>query len=243
MNRTLKKTGIIALVTAMVALVILGNVKRSNSTLKDDTKALIDYCGETALITESTIARYIQETMPWVYTEQIKNIKTDEIQEQLSQIPYIAQNEVSISMGGKLTIKAVQRNPVVRIINRDAPYYLDSTGYKMPLSSEGTSNIIIGNGEIQTKEDLKKIVTLATFIYNNSDYRLLFDQIHINKKDELTLVPKMGHHIVVVGEPCELEKKLENLMTFYKKGMPEAGWSKYSKINLKYDDQVICTKK
>jgi cell division protein FtsQ len=38
-----------------------------------------------------------------------------------------------------------------------------------------------------------------------------------------------------------LDVKLENLKLFYQKALPKVGWERYSSINLKYKNQIVCT--
>ncbi|MCD7935525.1 MAG: cell division protein FtsQ, partial [Tannerellaceae bacterium] len=33
------------------------------------------------------------------------------------------------------------------------------------------------------------------------------------------------------------------LQVFYEQAIPKVGWDKYSLINLKFKDQIVCTKK
>ena len=40
-----------------------------------------------------------------------------------------------------------------------------------------------------------------------------------------------------------VEKKLLRLEKFYKYGLSQVGWNKYSYINLEFDNQIICKKK
>jgi len=39
------------------------------------------------------------------------------------------------------------------------------------------------------------------------------------------------------------EKKLRNLELLYEQGLSRYGWNTYQTINLKYTNQVICTKR
>ena len=39
-----------------------------------------------------------------------------------------------------------------------------------------------------------------------------------------------------------MAKKLDRLGKFYKYGLSQAGWNKYSYINLEFDNQIICKK-
>ena len=54
--------------------------------------------------------------------------------------------------------------------------------------------------------------------------------------------PQVGNHEIIFGSD-RLEEKLDVLRTFYGKGMNEEAWNKYKSINLKYKDQIVCTKK
>jgi cell division protein FtsQ len=47
----------------------------------------------------------------------------------------------------------------------------------------------------------------------------------------------------VFGTGDDIEIKFEKLMLFYKEGLSRVGWDKYSTINLKYKNQIVCTKK
>ena len=59
----------------------------------------------------------------------------------------------------------------------------------------------------------------------------------------MMMVPKVGDHVIELGAVDDLDNKFSNLLTFYRKGMPRAGWNTYSKISLKFKGQVVCTKK
>jgi cell division protein FtsQ len=47
---------------------------------------------------------------------------------------------------------------------------------------------------------------------------------------------------VVFGSIENYEEKFRNLEAFYKKGLPVSGWNLYKEINLKYKNQIVCTK-
>ena len=40
-----------------------------------------------------------------------------------------------------------------------------------------------------------------------------------------------------------LEMKFDNLLAFYENIIKFKGWNYYTSVNLKYHDQIICTKK
>ena len=39
-----------------------------------------------------------------------------------------------------------------------------------------------------------------------------------------------------------MAKKLERLRKFYRYGLAQTGWNKYSRISVEFDNQIICKK-
>ena len=91
--------------------------------------------------------------------------------------------------------------------------------------------------------DIYKIYKLTSYLLDNDVLKHLFDQIYISQIGDIELVPKVGNHIVVLGDIDNLDEKFENLLAVYKEGFVNLGWDKYVKLNLKYKNQVVCTKK
>ena len=44
------------------------------------------------------------------------------------------------------------------------------------------------------------------------------------------------------GNLNQLDKKINNLKVFYQKALKEKTLKKYSKVNLQFENQVVCTK-
>jgi cell division protein FtsQ len=70
----------------------------------------------------------------------------------------------------------------------------------------------------------------------------MFVQINVVKNSEVELVPRVGNHIVLLGGVDRYEQKLEKLNKFYTEGLGYDSWNKYKVINLKYENQVVCSK-
>ena len=60
---------------------------------------------------------------------------------------------------------------------------------------------------------------------------------------DLTLIPRVGNQKIHFGMLINSTEKLANLYQFYKQAMPVKGWQTYSDISLKYNNQIVCTKK
>ena len=66
----------------------------------------------------------------------------------------------------------------------------------------------------------------------------------MNKDRELELFPAIGNHKIIFGNAENIAEKFNKLKLFYKEGLNKSdSWTKYSTINLKYKNLVVCTKK
>lgn len=90
---------------------------------------------------------------------------------------------------------------------------------------------------------LKQLFDLARFISNDKFWNSQISQIFVNKNNDVEMIPRVGNHNIVLGEATDLEEKFQKLLIFYKKGLNNTGWNNYSAINLKYKNQVVCTKR
>ena len=81
------------------------------------------------------------------------------------------------------------------------------------------------------------------FLKENPFWNAQIQQINVTASKELELVPRVGEHIIFMGKPGNYENKFDRLKTFYKKGLNQVGWNKYSRISLEFENQIICTKK
>jgi cell division protein FtsQ len=87
-------------------------------------------------------------------------------------------------------------------------------------------------------DDLYMIASAArrdTFIWAQ------MEQLNVLPDKEIEFIPAIGPGKVLLGDATGIGDKFKRLSLFYKEGLPKAGWSKYSTINLKFNNQIICT--
>jgi cell division protein FtsQ len=69
------------------------------------------------------------------------------------------------------------------------------------------------------------------------------EQLMITPDRRFEFVPKLGDQVIVFGEGTDIEKKFTKLLAFYKEGLNKVGWNKYSRINIAFENEVVCTRK
>ena len=62
----------------------------------------------------------------------------------------------------------------------------------------------------------------------------------MNKDGEMILYPQVTRQYVQFGTIDDWERKMAKLKIFYDRILPFKGWNSYTRVNLKYDNQIIC---
>lgn len=191
-------------------------------------------------------------------------INVTEIERAINSHEDVANAEVFATIDGRMQIRVTQRKPIIRIINNiGESYYIDDEGKLMLLSGKYSANVLLANGTIYesfarhykqpvnemvngkpTTNMLGKLYVMAKYINASKFWNAQIQQIYINNNKELELVPMVGDQKIIFGDTTDMEDKFNKLHTFYLQGLNVTGWwNKYSTINLKYKNQIVCTKK
>jgi len=112
----------------------------------------------------------------------------------------------------------------------------------MPLSSNYAARVPLVTGNIK-KNKLETVFQFAKAV--DEDEFLKKHVIEIRQNDDKTIDFKIrkSDFIVQLGTLKMLEKKINNFKAFYQKALKDKILDSYKVVNLKFDKQVICTKK
>ena len=227
----------LVLISCLSAILSFTNKNRKNQ-IANLNNIEIDY---ENFIDNKNIIKYLTENHVSFDNTLISDIDFVSIEEELNEHPYIKKAEIYTDQKGKVNLYLKNRIPYVRVINNSDDFYLDSKMTMFPINDNYTENVLIITGEfILTNSKAKKLITL---INNNDFWRSQITQIHFIDEEDVILITRVGDQLIEFGDLNNQEEKLNNLNIFYKKVMPVQGWQKYSKVSLKFNNQVVCTKK
>lgn len=225
----------------------------------------LDNKEEYTFITQNEILEVVQAGEDLVGMP-FSDIDLPLLERKVRNMPEVLSAEVYRDLHGSLNIDVVQRKPLVRIFTRQGDsYYIDELGYFMPLSEYYTARVpvasgnihitypvgtsmghikaIMDNDSIAKRSMIDDVFILCKRLQEDEFWRAQTEQIFVNKDRELELIPKLGDHVILLGDASDLDKKLRKLMAMYKGGFATKGWDKYKTINLKFENQIVCTRK
>jgi cell division protein FtsQ len=242
-----KKTAIVLIdallaVYLVLAITAFNNPDEVNSTC-DEVSIHIEDGLTMGFLNVNEVKGQLQRAKLYPLGDVMNNVNTRKIEETLKQNPFVEQAQCYKTQTGHVYITLSQRMPVIRIkADNGEDYYVDEHGDIMPYTHY-VNDIVVATGDITKKYAQKSLTKLGNFLVKHPLWRSQVEQVHVLPDGTIEIVPRVGDHIVYLGMPFDLEQKFKRLEKFYRYGLSEAGWNKYSYINLEFRNQIICKKR
>lgn len=241
-----RKTLLITLNVAMAAYLLLAITAFNNP----DEKGLV--CSQVKINIKDNIVDgflNVNEIKNILETEKIYPLAVDmdkvnsrEIEDALNKCPFVEKVTCYKTASGHVIINVAQRMPVVRVMaDNGDDYYVDNNGKVLPQGKIAT-DIIVATGSISRKYACKVLAKVANVIVHNKFWQNQVVQLNVLRDGSVEMVPRVGDNIVYLGKPYNINDKLSRMEKFYKYGLSQTGWNKYSYISVEFDNQIICKK-
>ncbi|MDD2514313.1 MAG: hypothetical protein WC191_04205 [Proteiniphilum sp.] len=152
--------------------------------------------------------------------------------------------EVYTTPAGGIVAAIRQRQPVIRVItSQGRSYYVDQERRIMPVTPAFTVYVPVVTGAVTETMAREELYDFAMFLQRNADWDAWIEQIEVRSNDDVVLIPRAGDFSIVMGSLKDYPVKLSKFIRFVDQGLNVLGWNRYSEINLKYENQVVCTRK
>lgn len=172
------------------------------------------------------------------------------VEEAVKNNNFVERVSVAKNHAGVLKINVSQVVPVARAFSKDSSFYLTQSKGVVCLSNKYTSRVLLVRGLGVDKyllnvenESGNYEAYFSFFNYINEDdfLRAQVAEVFIADDGEISILPQITKQVIEFGEPEKIVDKFNRLKIFYKRILPEKGWNHYEKVNLKYNNQIICS--
>jgi cell division protein FtsQ len=242
-----------------IILLLSFTKKQQGTKICNNIEIHIDQSTEDTLITNDQLLGLLESKCGHMIGKPIDSLDFLMINAAINTLSPVISSGAYTDIDGTLNVYISQRTPLLRVYTNDnQDYYIDEKGVLFWSQTPNTAYTLIASGHISLGSKyhgktaridtlknaglLKNIFDLSVLIRKNKFLNALIDQVYITEDKEIELIPKVGRQVILFGGFKDMEEKLENLDNFYRQGIKEAGWRKYKTINLKFKDQIVCSK-
>jgi cell division protein FtsQ len=208
---------------------------------REISKPMVKFIGENNFfITYETVSKLLIQNYGGVKNVPKETLDLNVLESALKSNSMIKNAEVYLAVNGTLSAEIEQKTPIARV-STNASYYIDDEGFYMPLSTNYTARVPLVTGYVE-KNNLKNAYIVAHKIKEDEFLKKHVIEIHQDINKKLYLKLRQYNFEVQLGTVNFLDKKINNLKAFYQKSLKENTLNSYRKVNLQFENQVICTK-
>ena len=205
-------------------------------------KSEVIFVGENKLfLKQESVNKLLIENKREASSIRKDEVDLNKIEKTINSHDMIEMSNVFVSIDGVLKVVVKQKTPVARIYDRGNSFYIDYEGNRMPLSDNFTARVPIVSGAIN-KENNEELAALFRTIYDDAFLRKNIIAIQIMPNGSLKMFNRNYNYFIDFGRTMNVDKKFNNYKAFFQKAVLDSSLYKYSKIDLRFTEQVVCTK-
>lgn len=228
------------LLVSVVFFVGFSHVKNDSKIVRDISIEFED--GNSLFMDYEMVNKLLIQNGKTVKNEPKTVIDLHKLEANVLSHPMVENASVFLTVDGLLKTVVKQRTPIARVISGTESYYIDKQAKEMPLSKNYSARVLLISGKVN-KNDNAQIYLLVTKILNDEFLKKQIIGIQKTTNNEFVLSTRIGDQKIELGTLENLDLKFKNLNSFFSKTMADHSIDNYTLINLKYNNQVVCTKK
>ncbi|WP_228399603.1 cell division protein FtsQ/DivIB [Chryseobacterium sp. VAUSW3] len=226
----------------LITVIIFGfllsfSLKRfNNKSMEKVSVNLIQTKHPVYFIDEKDIREIVKKSNP---EKRIGDINIPELEKKLNQLPAVDSANVYLNLNGNLHLDIKQRVPAFRLNKNGNDFYVDGKGTEFPISKNYSFPCMLVTGDVDKSEYIK-LAELVNKIDRDEFSKKYF--IGISKeKENYNLLTSQGNYKVEIGNLENINLKVKGFKTFVEKHLVYQEPEKYTKISVKYDNQIVTT--
>ena len=183
----------------------------------------------------------------------LDEVNLNDLESRVRKNKLIKKCQVFRDLKGNVVVDVEQEKPLARWINTSddgewqntGGYYINDDGAFFPLSETFSARTLIVSGAyfknaVRLKNEKGKLLMeLIRFLNTDPFWKAQVAQLDADKDGEIHLITVWGDQRIEFGTAEDYESKFTKLRLFYSKVLSQ-DWSRYSKISIKFQDQIVC---
>ncbi len=187
-------------------------------------------------IDEKDVKELVKRSNP---TKRIGDINIPELEKKLNELPAVDSANVYLNLNGNLNLDIKQRVPAFRLNKDDRDFYVDEKGIEFPISKNYSFPCMLVMGNVK-KSEYVQLADLIAKIDKDEFSKKYFIGVS-KKKGNYELLTSEGYFKVEIGDLEKIDLKVKGFKAFVEKYLIHQNPEKYTKVSVKYDNQIVTT--
>ena len=232
----------IRLILMFGLVIVLFSFTSNRNENRKLTKTKVVFVGENAsFLKQETVNKLLIENNADASAIRKDKLDLNKLEKAVSSNQMVEESEVFVTIDGVLKAVVKQKTPIVRVFDGKRSFYIDYKGNTMPLSANFTARVPLVLGVIR-KQNSEALAELFRKIYDDEFLKKNIIAIQIMPNGSLKMLNRNFDYQIDFGGAKNVDAKFQNYKAFFQKAVVDSSLYKYKKIDLRFTQQVICTK-
>lgn len=199
---------------------------------------------DTGFVTPQEITDELFASLPdSLHKLSYEELDLSKLQSRLRGLDKIESAEVVRLSNDSLRIRVTPLKPIARIWTDEGSYYVNREGKRIAASSKYRIDVPQIIGRFDSLRPATSLLPLIDALASQKTFEQMITMINAEDSLNIILVPAIRGHVINLGSINNIDSKLDRLQTFYRRVLPEKGWEHYDTISLKWDGQIVATRR
>lgn len=191
---------------------------------------------KVSFLDETRVKDFVFSQIP---SKKVGDIDISSLEKKIREFPSVDSANVYLNLNGNLNVEVMQRVPVFRLSKGEDTFYVDTKGEEFPISKYYAHTVMLVSGDVERAE-YQPLMTLIETIKKDDFLHRYFIGIR-KEQGSYYMITHDGNFAVELGELENVDFKLIGFKTFVEKYLVSQPMHKYSKISLRFNNQIVTT--
>lgn len=193
------------------------------------------------LISNDVVNKLLIENNLSVKSIRKEKVALNKLEKNLDSHKMVEKSEVFLTIDGTLKAVVKQKTPIARVFDESGSFYIDYNGEKMPLSETFTARVPLVTGIIHQR-NISKIADVLKLIFEDPFLKKNIISIEVFSNGYMRMKNRNYDYVIEFGGRVNARDKFDNYKAFLQNISSDSVFTRYKKVNLTYNRQVVCSK-
>ena len=245
----IKGLGLVLNFLVLIGGIVWAEKKQTTRTCQAIDITIVDTVNQRFVEEQALLTRLTEDYTGPILGTLVRKVVSRKIEDSINSHNFVRAGTIYKNWQGRLKIAVLPKKPIARILYpHKQSRYIDEEGELLPLSDQHSARVLLIDGENLRSLDKNlrdspygtALLKLLNFTDQDPFWHSQITHISIDEKGKLILNTQISKQRVAFGRPENIEEKMEKLRLFYKVILPSKGWNTYKRVNLEFDNQIVC---